>query len=60
MFVFNIFQFLEEQNIEIPPSNEQSLILELLLLVLVKLCLALKKFHLHISLSKESVLELIV
>lgn len=38
--VFEIIQFLEEQNIEILPFNEQSFTPILILLVLVKLCLA--------------------
>lgn len=62
MFVFKISPFLEEQNMEIPPFNEQSLVLMLILLMLIKFCFAFKKkkIHLHISLSKESVLELII
>lgn len=38
--VFEIIQFLEEQNIEILPFNELSFTPILILLVLVKLCLA--------------------
>jgi len=40
MFVFKIPQLLEDQNMEIPPFNEQSLIPMLILLMLIKLCLA--------------------
>lgn len=48
-FVFKISQFLKEQNIEIPPFNEQSLIPMLILQMKMKLYLALKNPFAHIS-----------